>query len=406
MTLQERRKPIIGLEFIDNSRWTAGGIYMRNVVYCLASLPQDEWPEIRLLDVRDAAAPIVRDLTSFPFVSCSGRQGKAPGLSGRLGWLWRGVRRRYLARVLPPARERAGLQAIYPAVLPKQPGTADIHWIPDLQHLRLPQMFSEKERTARDASMRDIADKRGVLVLSSETVRHDFEAAFPNAGISIRVWRFCSTITEHEQGGADPVRKYALPEKFLYLPNQYWQHKNHITAFRAMRRLKDRGLDIPLVCTGNESDYRNLTHIKTLRAFLADNGLTQSVYLLGLVPRADQMQIFRHAAAVLQPSLFEGWSTVVEDVKTVGRPIVVSDIPVHREQLSEEEAPIQPGTFFEPENDAQLADIIAGMWPTLLPGPDDQAQAAAAARNDLYRRKTGRAFLDIVRDAIALEQRT
>ena len=40
----------------------------------------------------------------------------------------------------------------------------------------------------------------------------------------------------------------------------------------------------------------------------------------------------RKAMAVIQPSLFEGWSTVVEDARALGKPMILSDFPVQIEQ--------------------------------------------------------------------------
>ncbi len=41
----------------------------------------------------------------------------------------------------------------------------------------------------------------------------------------------------------------------------------------------------------------------------------------------------QNSLAIIQPSSFEGWSTVVEDAKALNQNIIVSDIAVHREQL-------------------------------------------------------------------------
>jgi len=43
----------------------------------------------------------------------------------------------------------------------------------------------------------------------------------------------------------------------------------------------------------------------------------------------------KKSIAIIQPSLFEGWSTVVEDAKSLGKNIIVSDINVHIEQKDE-----------------------------------------------------------------------
>jgi glycosyltransferase involved in cell wall biosynthesis len=53
----------------------------------------------------------------------------------------------------------------------------------------------------------------------------------------------------------------------------------------------------------------------------------------------------KHAVAVIQPSLFEGWSTVIEDAMAMNQSIIASDLEVNYEQLGEK------GVFFD-RNDA------------------------------------------------------
>ena len=67
----------------------------------------------------------------------------------------------------------------------------------------------------------------------------------------------------------------------------------------------------------------------------------------------------RAAALIIQPSFFEGWSTSIEDSKALGRPLVCSDIPVHREQV-----PDALG-FFDPMKPEILADLLAKIYPDL-----------------------------------------
>jgi glycosyltransferase involved in cell wall biosynthesis len=43
----------------------------------------------------------------------------------------------------------------------------------------------------------------------------------------------------------------------------------------------------------------------------------------------------KHAKAVIQPSLFEGWSTVIEDAMAMNQVIIASDLEVNAEQLGE-----------------------------------------------------------------------
>ena len=60
----------------------------------------------------------------------------------------------------------------------------------------------------------------------------------------------------------------------------------------------------------------------------------------------------KEARAVIQPSKFEGWGTVVEDAKAMQRPLILSDINVHREQVGKH------GYYFPVDNAAELAGII------------------------------------------------
>jgi len=124
----------------------------------------------------------------------------------------------------------------------------------------------------------------------------------------------------------------------------------------------------------------------------------QPVQLLGVIPRADQIQVLRCAAAVVQPSLFEGWSTVIEDAKALGRPVIASDIAVHREQLEGYEA----AHLFKAGDAADLATVLASRWPGLQAGPDTEGERQAAGLRDARRRDSALRFIEIVSEAGAM----
>lgn len=37
------------------------------------------------------------------------------------------------------------------------------------------------------------------------------------------------------------AEKFGLQRKYIYLPNQFWKHKNHVVAVKAIELLKSRG---------------------------------------------------------------------------------------------------------------------------------------------------------------------
>jgi len=65
----------------------------------------------------------------------------------------------------------------------------------------------------------------------------------------------------------------------------------------------------------------------------------------------------------LNPSLFEGFGLSVDEARSTGKKILLSDIPVHREQ------DVPQGVFFDPRNVEDLAKKLESIWLDTLPGP-------------------------------------
>lgn len=47
--------------------------------------------------------------------------------------------------------------------------------------------------------------------------------------------------------------------------------------------------------------------------------------MLGLVPRSDVIALMRYSISLINPSFFEGWSTTVEEAKSMGKQIILSE---------------------------------------------------------------------------------
>ena len=78
--------------------------------------------------------------------------------------------------------------------------------------------------------------------------------------------------------------------------------------------------------------------------------------MLGLVPRSDVIALMRYSRALINPSFFEGWSTTVEEAKSTGKRIILSDIDVHKEQNPPD------GVFFNPKDPKDLAEKMWSLW--------------------------------------------
>lgn len=213
---------------------------------------------------------------------------------------------------------------------------SSVAWIPDFQHKKLPGMFGIWARLKREFGFRcQIAAGRNVL-LSSNDSRRDFELYYPRSKIAVFVIPFAVELSLDilEISPLDVRNKYNLPSNFYYLPNQFWPHKNHTLVLEALKILKTRGKSLVIVASGNNNVQPD-EFVDMLKLKIKEYRLDQNFILLGSIPYKDVIGLMRAAKGVVNPSLFEGWSTTVEEAKALGVHMILSNLAVHKEQASE-----------------------------------------------------------------------
>ena len=224
-------------------------------------------------------------------------------------------------------------------------------WIPDFQHLHLPEFFSKEECRRRDAVFLRLCQECDVVLVSSEDAKKDLVGFCPTAKVKARVLRFVPHMTETERLlGKDEIElRYGINGPYFYIPNQFWKHKNHELVVDALSILRSRGVPAMVLTTGSSSDPRNPGFFKRLTDRVKQEGLQARFRHLGVVPYVDMLSLMHHSKATINPSNFEGWSTTVEEAKKLGCRLILSDIPVHREQNP------PGGIFFNPRSAEELA---------------------------------------------------
>ena len=238
--------------------------------------------------------------------------------------------------------------------------TKTIKWIPDFQHKHLPELFASEELKGRDEDIEKILKEQGALVLSSRDCLRDLEQFYNPGGKEIHVIPFVSYI-EQEVRSVDGTMEQKILEKFglagrryVCIANQFWKHKNHIVVLKAIEKFFQEHSDSEavFVFTGNLEDRRNPEYIELLKEDFHNEQLENRIRNLGFLDRTEQIIVMKKAEFIIQPSLFEGWGTVVEDCKVLDKTILLSDIPVHREQRNDK------CVLFDPHNEDMLATII------------------------------------------------
>lgn len=251
-----------------------------------------------------------------------------------------------------------------------------ITWIPDFQHVFLPEMFDDEEIYIRGNSYDLLAKNSNIVILSSEDAKEDFQRFYPEYADKARVLHFVAILNSEIYEKTDAIKseiieKFKLPKRYFYVPNQFWKHKNHKVVLEAVSILKTEGIDVNLIFSGNTKDYRHPELFKQLKSYIAFNDLENNVKILGFIELIEVYYLMRNCISIINPSLFEGWSTTVEEAKSIGKNIILSNLPVHVEQNPCE------AIYFNPKNAKQLAEILKEKWLSNKVGPDLELEQKA-----------------------------
>ena len=227
-------------------------------------------------------------------------------------------------------------------------------WIPDFQHKYLTNLFSNRDIFLRDKLYNIMAEEYDGIILSSKDAERDFKKFFKHTKVKTHILQFVAPVKKITYNKDYLFNKYGIEGNFFYVPNQFWQHKNHKIILEALNYLK--GTPIIVYCTGNINDYRNKNYFSKLLSYIKKYKLENNFKILGAVPYKDVQALMLGCKAMINPSLFEGWSTTVEEAKSLGKRIILSDIMVHKEQNPE------GGLFFKKNEAKDLADKMLQVW--------------------------------------------
>jgi len=234
------------------------------------------------------------------------------------------------------------------------PVTPTVYSIHDIQHVHYPEFFTAEQLAERGINLFQCVEHARLIQASSRHMRDDFLMNLPGLtadrvsvipeGVDIE--------TFSSRAGTDVRAKYELPERFLFFPAQLWHHKNHITVLKALKRLRDDGLVVPLILTGGKYEAAD-----GIFEFIERNALGDQVYYLGLVPSADIVGLYQTARFLITAVLYESSSIPVLEAAAAGTPIIASRTPPN-EELAEHLAM----TLFPPTDDAVLAELLVSLW--------------------------------------------
>ena len=371
----------IGIIFNFTKGWLGGFYYYQNIIKALDFLDDKEKPEIIIFYNDDYSEYL--EAINYPYLQL-------------VPWKFTGVYKGYFLSLIKRKNifvdsmiSAYQLNGIYPVndnpvraakYLPA--GVTGAAWFPDLQHKFFPQFFDKKRLWLRELRLKLTLKNASDLVVSSyDTVKHFRQFYQIRNSLNVHVLQFVSILDDNESPGIEKIRaEYNIPAEYFIVSNAFLKHKNHMVVLKALKVLKEKNRQVHVVFTGRMEVYEDGIHIGQLRNYIGENHLQENLSLLGIIPRGHQLCIMKHAAAVIQPSLFEGWNTTVEDAKSLQLPVIASGIAVHKEQLQDK------GFYFNPEDENELAELLDTLSGTSKDKPfygDNTERITAFARTFL-----------------------
>ena len=198
--------------------------------------------------------------------------------------------------------------------------------------------------TVSEASRRSLAERFGLSPARVRVVPEAPDAIFGPRG-------------PEAVAAARSVVGLAAGEGYVVYAGGVSPHKNVETLIDAYARLRARRTDAPrLVVVGDLMTDTYLSSAESVRALVAELHLGDAVLLPGYVEDETLAALYTGAAAVVIPSLAEGFGLPAVEGAACGATMVLSDIPAHRETMD-------GAAYFFPPRDA---DALATTLATLL----------------------------------------
>jgi glycosyltransferase involved in cell wall biosynthesis len=274
---------------------------------------------------RVVAPPSVTGLPAGVPVEVAAEYGAPSGSARRLAAMLRAsvdprLRRRFakddvvhfpLTVALPPVRKRTVVSVM------------------DLQHVDLPQLFGRADRAYRAVAYHGSARRADRVITISAFVR---ERAIEALGLDPGRVVVGPLAVDHAR--FTPTNEPR--EGFLLYPARPWPHKNHTRLFEAFALLRRERPELRLVLTGGGT-------------FPA---LPDGVEALGLVSGDELISLYRRAAALVFPSLYEGFGQPPLEAMACGCPVACSDVAALPEVVGD------AARLFDPHDPQAIADAV------------------------------------------------
>lgn len=236
--------------------------------------------------------------------------------------------------------------------------------IPDLMYKYYPDLpdYKFSVRYRRDIVYKSFARNSVFNVVDSEQGVEDLVKFFKIKKEKIRIIPFVPPEYIYRYKDMDLrtsdkiLKKYSLPEKFLFYPAAFWVHKNHLRLVEALNLVKNKyNLNVHLVLVGSSSERTTKTYQEIMK-LVHKLDLKDQITHLGFVSDQEIVALYKKAVALVFPTLIGPTSIPPLEAMILGTPVLYSNLFEMPKQVGD------AGLLFNPFDVQDLAEKIYQIW--------------------------------------------
>jgi glycosyltransferase involved in cell wall biosynthesis len=253
-------------------------------------------------------------------------------------------------------------------MVPRAVGRPAVTSVLDVQHELLPQFFSRAELAYR-RKVYGWSVRRSNLVVTISN--HSAQTLVERLELPEERVRAIHLGIDHQvfTPGEEPR------SEFLLYPALGWPHKNHARLFEAFALLRRKRPELELVLASYEGS------------------IPYGVRSLGRVPREELVELYRTAAALVFPSLYEGFGQPPLEAMACGCPVACSNAGSLPEVVGDAARLFDPGS---------VEEMVAAVE-EVLDDPEPWRARGLERAKEFTWEKTARAHDDVYAELVATE---
>lgn len=226
----------------------------------------------------------------------------------------------------------------------------------DLQHIHLPQFFTDDQRRRRETAYRTFCERAARIVAASSWTKADLVNTYGIPEERIVVIPVAQDPDAYPAPSAADLAAvqvaFDLPDRFLLYPAQTWPHKNHLRLVEAIAHLRDvQRIPVNLVLTGYQNE-----HYPQIRAHVERLRLGERIRFLGYVTPLQLQALYRLAVGMIFPSLFEGWGIPIMEAFQAGTAVACSNATSLPSTVGD------AALVFDPYDVESIAAAASALW--------------------------------------------